>query len=1375
MFDYPKLALPILFSIESEVFHCNGFVDMAPRRPKGNVRLRESQTPRPQLPHRHPDLPVLASDSFAAGNVCVRKYLEEGRDWRKLTPQEVIRHFMACNLPAVSLRRPKRELSGPLIAAAAPPASRRQGLLAAVATGILQAVDQGFYWSSDQKCEGVRIPMSRLVRLPAVKTSREVHHGGAVCTVSDSLAVDVCLAHAAEEDQRKVALVRITSNWAFTVKHLEMDPLWLRSSYLKALFEMERQIHSPLSTLEEDVAVYTSDVSFLRGPLEEGAPWLPKAHRMDVIWLNLQRNPDISEKDHYLKEVSDSFMKFEVSLPSGRRETVAVSEIGTVADLKTAAQESLGRRFLRLAAPDGRLFDPTESLRLSGFQDGESLTAVAQQPKLAATMFAFALWCTGADRVVTWGDQHKGGDSSRVQHQLKNVQQICGRFEAFAAILADGSVVTWGNPGWNSSRVQHQLRNVQQICCSYSAFAAILADGSVVTWGNPVCGGDSSRVQHQLKNVQQICGTFGAFAAILADGSVVTWGNPDCGGDSSRVQHQLRNVQQICCSYSAFAAILADGSVVTWGNPGYGGDSSKVLHQLKNVQQICGAYGAFAAILADGSVVTWGNPDYGGDSSRVQHQLQQICGTNGAFAAILADGSVVTWGNPVCGGDSSRVQHQLKNVQQICGTKGAFAAILADGSVVTWGNADCGGDSSRVQHQLKNVQQICGAYRAFAAILADGSVVTWGNPDYGGDSSREERLRVMEKFQQLMSLAEQQGVSVLVLPPPRDVWHPSAALGEVLRDAARNTGLQQVIVCKEMPEKFYGRWNDFTDAFRYGIQEVVYDKDLEDRQAVVARLHLKSRSSLEAELDGGCNAKDVFAFGGDYVYSQRLALGSWLEKEYYADYSTYWPSTSQFGAERGFPTWPAPPAPTPSCGPQARALRQADGPAETPEVDVSHRGGWCTSCRRSVPPSGKAVRAHAADLLLRGSHKPSQTLEPLVQTLAKVLDRRGLAHACKGPAGCLKFYFSRIDWTLDAAGNVMVAPFRTYLFLTISQKTWRKLLQDAWQEDLLLRFTAKKGLRGLPPISKLDTAAILKKITGMEQKALMNEIAAAFQCGTQQAAWDPRTDSNCPHCGLPDTKYHRISQCDFTADLRTEIQPTITWMQTEGVEWHELPVIHTLQDQEWHSVYHLQQIDPQVPEPLYTTLHKMDMVGHILHFYTDGSCQYPAFPTCRFASFAVVLDVCTSDQERIGAANLFAETDHMPACFFPLTVAHTQGEQCIHRAELYAIVWICERFYNVEIHTDSTVALAATRAAHMDLSLLHHMDNLDLILRLKQVLFLLGNRQFCKVQAHSEQAADSSWKTLFHRIGNKRATDAAIAANQFLQPDAVRDFQAKFL
>jgi alpha-tubulin suppressor-like RCC1 family protein len=71
--------------------------------------------------------------------------------------------------------------------------------------------------------------------------------------------------------------------------------------------------------------------------------------------------------------------------------------------------------------------------------------------------------------------------------------------------------------------------NVQQISATGLSFAAILADGSVVTWGNPAFGGDSSTVQDQLRNVQQIRGTDAAFTAILADGQVVSWGyREDC-------------------------------------------------------------------------------------------------------------------------------------------------------------------------------------------------------------------------------------------------------------------------------------------------------------------------------------------------------------------------------------------------------------------------------------------------------------------------------------------------------------------------------------------------------------------------------------------------------------------------------------------------------------------------------------------------------------------------------------------------------------------------------------------------------------------------------------------------------------------------------
>ena len=44
---------------------------------------------------------------------------------------------------------------------------------------------------------------------------------------------------------------------------------------------------------------------------------------------------------------------------------------------------------------------------------------------------------------MTWGNAAYGGDSRAAQDQLKNVKQIQATTSAFAAILDDGSVVTW--------------------------------------------------------------------------------------------------------------------------------------------------------------------------------------------------------------------------------------------------------------------------------------------------------------------------------------------------------------------------------------------------------------------------------------------------------------------------------------------------------------------------------------------------------------------------------------------------------------------------------------------------------------------------------------------------------------------------------------------------------------------------------------------------------------------------------------------------------------------------------------------------------------------------------------------------------------------
>ena len=284
-------------------------------------------------------------------------------------------------------------------------------------------------------------------------------------------------------------------------------------------------------------------------------------------------------------------MQVTVTLTSGHSQILSISRSSQVGDLKTLAQKSFGQFFSTLVTAEARILsNVTQTVKAAGLQDGDQLTAIVGEIKLASTDNAVAAWCFGSDRVVTWGHPDFGGDSSAVQHQLRSVQQVQATDRAFAAIREDGSVVTWGRPlcGGDSSEVQDKLRSVRHLQASKFAFAAILEDGSVATWGDQKNGGDSSAVQEQLRSVRRVQATCGAFAGILEDGSVVAWGYRGHGGNSSAVQHQLRSVQQVQATDRAFAAILEDGSVVAWGNPHVGGDSSAVQDQLRSVRHSSG-------------------------------------------------------------------------------------------------------------------------------------------------------------------------------------------------------------------------------------------------------------------------------------------------------------------------------------------------------------------------------------------------------------------------------------------------------------------------------------------------------------------------------------------------------------------------------------------------------------------------------------------------------------------------------------------------------------------------------------------------------------------------------------------------------------------
>ena len=245
------------------------------------------------------------------------------------------------------------------------------------------------------------------------------------------------------------------------------------------------------------------------------------------------------------------YIALSVSLISGKSESIRVAPDSFIEELKKTAQDALGVRG-RLFTASGRRLEDGLTVAEAGLHPEDALTLCRQQISVVGHGAQAALLGDGS--VVTWGDKFAGADSSSVQEQLKGVQHIQASMNAFAAILSSGSVVTWGKPhyGGSSSAVQDRLKGVQHIQATPTAFAAILNDGSVVTWGNQCHGGDSTEVQEQLRGVEHIQASSRAFAAIRSDGCVVTWGASDSGGDTGFL---LKNLNEVAITRTPYCLL----------------------------------------------------------------------------------------------------------------------------------------------------------------------------------------------------------------------------------------------------------------------------------------------------------------------------------------------------------------------------------------------------------------------------------------------------------------------------------------------------------------------------------------------------------------------------------------------------------------------------------------------------------------------------------------------------------------------------------------------------------------------------------------------------------------------------------------------------
>jgi len=267
--------------------------------------------------YRSPLLPVYASSAPGAQGVSIQRYRDDTRDWRKLPPEDIVRLLRDLEsaitqnclrgIPAgIRTEKTHGQHSDAL--------QQLEGLVSAVVVGTLQACHESLYWApstSDARSivqvDVVRSPMSRLFVASPDISSLSPREGVTaelkVCADVNPLAACQALAGGG----RRVALVRFSpagdrrSLLPCCTDHRESQ-LFTQTTYAQALMDMPRHLHTdPVQALDAGGLIYTTDVSVLRGPLQDGAPWLADAPLVDVLWVALQRNPRSDDQGQYAR------------------------------------------------------------------------------------------------------------------------------------------------------------------------------------------------------------------------------------------------------------------------------------------------------------------------------------------------------------------------------------------------------------------------------------------------------------------------------------------------------------------------------------------------------------------------------------------------------------------------------------------------------------------------------------------------------------------------------------------------------------------------------------------------------------------------------------------------------------------------------------------------------------------------------------------------------------------------------------------------------------------------------------------------------------------------------------------------------------------
>ena len=361
-----------------------------------------------------------------------------------------------------------------------------------------------------------------------------------------------------------------------------------------------------------------------------------------------------------------------------------------------------------------------------------------------------------------------------------------------------------------------------------------------------------------------------------------------------------------------------------------------------------------------------------------------------------------------------------------------------------------------------------------------------------------------------------------------------------------------------------------------------------------------------------------------------------------------------------------------------------------------------------------------------------------------------------GPASSFKSYLNVMGWTLFPDGKVTGPENISCNVLTDSTRFIAMTFHRLWTLHVI-QISERKGIGNFYLDFTLGSK-VFAKFSDEEQQLLKLNIVGGFQTEKRKANWSEETEGNCIFCGLPDTREHRLLECDGFKEIREKHREACSILRNERPEWVFLP-LPRLHDQ----VFLFEQFLDTIQEKPIPELNN-DVK---LRFFTDGGAICPTQPRARVASWSVIQDISKSEQQQKQVADFLLTPSPNFPLFKVITVGLVKGQQTAARGELTAILTAAkiakqsEQAISVEFVTDAAYvcAVIALIVCRTFQDKLHRLPNSDLIL---QLAALWDSQKFKvrKVNSHRNLDTAKDLCDLWTIAGNHCADMAATAVLQ---------------